>query len=382
MRARLLALIVLATGWPVTGHAHLLVTEVGYDPSDETAPTAEFVEILNPDAAPAALDAVWLCNDEEAYPLVVNGPVPSGVTADDWTYRFPAGITLAAGQVLVACHDSDAFLTAYFAGATHAARLAAFQGQPGSPVLVEVTQDGAGDGVPDLIHYGANPAGTFSLANNGESVGLATWDGSSDRVTDLDWVCWLVLTFIPNKDVDYPLGVDGPDPDFDTSFFLEDAGTGTAAPDAPDGASIHRTSVAEPGEVAVGGNGATGHDETTEDWSGWVVGPMSPGVTSLSPVGVAPVSPAALWLRAWPNPTRGDIVVGYALPRAGRAQITIHDVTGRTVAVLGESAEAAGSHRATWDGRGPRGRPVPAGLYFVRLAWESQVAQQRIVRLP
>lgn len=74
------------------------MTEVGYDTVDETSPTSEFVEILNPDPSPFALD-----------------------------------------------------------------------------------------GAPDMIPWGSNPAGTLSMANNGECVGLAFWDGIGDRVVDHDW---------------------------------------------------------------------------------------------------------------------------------------------------------------------------------------------------
>jgi len=185
----------------------LLVTEVGYDTVDETSPTSEFVEILNPDAAPVSLGNVWLVGDEDAYPYLVNGPVAS-ITLNNFIYRFPS-VTIAANEVVVVCQDSDAFLAEFYP----IGGMSDFLAQPGAQRLLEVTQDGAADGVTDMIPWGSNPAGTLSMANNGECVGLVTWDGASDLVKDLDWTCWLTTTFIPNKDVDYPLGIDGPDPD-------------------------------------------------------------------------------------------------------------------------------------------------------------------------
>src|SRR5262245_14906975 len=197
-----------------------------------------------------------------------------------------------------------------------------------------------------MIPWGSNPAGTLSMANNGECVGLVTWDGAVDRVADLDWVCWLTINFIPNKDVDYPLGIDGPDADLESSWFAEDRANGAPAPDAPQGFSIHRTSLAEPGEATIGGNGVTGHDETSENWSSWLVADETPGVCTLSNVGVPmPIALPALALAPpVPNPSSGDTRIEYVLATASRIRITIHDVGGRAIATLVDGIAPAGMH--------------------------------------
>jgi len=369
-------LAVLGTSRPAT--AHLLVTEVGYDTVDETSPTSEFVEILNPDGAGVALGNFWLAGDPHAYPYLVNGPV-AGVTLNNFIYRFPT-FTLGPGKVAVICQDSDAFLAEFFPGGG----LAAFLAQPGSPVLFEVTQDGTGDGVPDMINWGSNPSGTLSMANNGECVGLVYWDGVSDRVVDHDWVCWLTTTYIPNKDVDYPFGIDGPDPDFDPSWFAEDRANGVPAPDAPQGFSIHRTSLTEKGEVATGGNGAGGHDETSEDWSVWQIAPYSPGRQTLmgvTGVGEADVPTAALTLGPGaPSPFAREVRLAYATATAGRVRITIHDLEGRAITTLVNRDEPAGARVVTWDGTDRAGRDVGSGVYFVRLECGGLIRTLRIAR--
>ena len=367
--------ILIAAALAAPAHSHLLVTEVGYDPVDETGATAEFVEILNPGPGAVSLANVWLANDEEAYPLVVNGVITSGVTSGDFVYRFP-GLVLDPGRIVVVCHDSDAFLAEHFGGGP----LSFFTDLPGQPILLEVTDDGIGDGVPAMGDWGSYPAGTMSMANNGESVGLAEWDGASDRVRDHDWVCWLTLNSIPNKDVDFPFGIDGPDVDFEGSFFLEDSGTALPAPDAPDGMSIHRITLAEPGEAAGGGNGIGGHDETTEDWaSSWQVATPTPGRTSLGLVSVesATGSPALAFTGAAPNPFTRTTRIGFMVPAAAHVRLTLHDVQGRTVAVLADGAYAAGSHAVTWDA----GRRLPHGLYFARLATGGESRSLRLVRI-
>jgi len=358
--------------------AHLLVTEVGYDTVDETSPTSEFVEILNPDAAPVSLGNVWLVGDEDAYPYLVNGPVAS-ITLNNFIYRFPS-VTIAANEVVVVCQDSDAFLAEFYP----IGGMSDFLAQPGAQRLLEVTQDGAADGVTDMIPWGSNPAGTLSMANNGECVGLVTWDGASDLVKDLDWTCWLTTTFIPNKDVDYPLGIDGPDPDLETRFFANDLGTGLPAPDSPQGSSIHRTSLLEKSEVTTGGNGVNGHDETSEDWSGWQIAAYSPGVCALSTVSVTGESERVeLSLSAArPNPFTRSASLRYAIPRPGRIRVTIHDLQGRAIAALIDGWVAGGSGAIEWNGCDAASHDVGAGVFFARVEWNGQIRTQRLVRIP
>ena len=339
-----LAVLLAAVGFTSPAGAHLLVTEVGYDPVDETSSTAEFVEVLNPDPGATSLADVWLVGDEDAYPYLVNGPVSPDPSV-----------------------------------------IAGFLAQPGGQTLLEVTQDGLADGVPDMIHWGSNPAGTLSMANNGECVGLVTWDGASDRVVDHDWVCWLTTNAIPNKDVDYPLGIDGPDADLEASFFAEDRANGIAAPDAPQGSSIHRTSLVETSELTAGGNGAGGHDETSEDWSTWVIGGTSPGRVEFAIVAVPIGNPGAttdLALGACaPIPFGREVRLGFVMPRAGHARLTIHDLQGRTIATLVDGPADAGTHSVIWDGRDPAGRDAQTGIYFARLECAGQVRSRRLSRI-
>jgi hypothetical protein len=366
----------MALAIAVPARAHLLVTEVGYDPVDEAGATAEFVEIMNPGPAAVPLSGMWLANDEEAYALLVNGPIVSGITSGDFVCRFP-DLVLEPGRIVVVCHDSDAFLAEHFAGGPPSF----FTDQPGQPILLEITDDGIGDGVPAMTTWGSNPAGTMSMANNGECIGLAEWDGAGDRVRDHDWVCWLTLNNIPNKDVDFPFGIDGPDADLEGSFFLEDLGTAVAAPDAPEGMSIHRASLAEPGEATGGGNGIGGHDETTEDWSAWQVGAPTPGRTAIGVVAVEPTAASDPGLRfggAAPNPLTSNTRIEFVTPASSRVTLTLHDLQGRSVAVLVDDVLNAGPHVALWDAA-PSG--LARGVYFARLAAGGAHRTLRLVRL-
>ena len=64
-------------------------------------------------------------------------------------------------------------------------------------------------------------------------------------------------------------------------------------------------------------------------------------------------------------------------------QITraVHDAGGRLVKVLRSGPAGAGEQHAVWRGADELGRPVAAGVYFVKLAAAGEVATRRIVLL-
>jgi hypothetical protein len=94
-------------------------------------------------------------------------------------------------------------------------------------------------------------------------------------------------------------------------------------------------------------------------------------VQSLAPVtaGVAPVAGAGSALELAvprPNPARGEVRFEFQALH-GVARLTVWDVTGRRVAALWD-APAPGPTTVRWDTRASDGRPVPPGIYLVRLS--------------
>jgi hypothetical protein len=83
---------------------------------------------------------------------------------------------------------------------------------------------------------------------------------------------------------------------------------------------------------------------------------------------------------AKPNPFRDQVEVRFALPTRGPMRLSVHDVAGRTVAILAEGEQEAGPHTARWDGLDRRRVGVASGVYLVRLEFAEQVRSARIVR--
>jgi flagellar hook assembly protein FlgD len=68
-----------------------------------------------------------------------------------------------------------------------------------------------------------------------------------------------------------------------------------------------------------------------------------------------------------PNPFRATTTLHFAVAGGGAVRIRVYDVSGRAVRHLLAARVDDGEHRVTWDGRDDEGRPVRAGIYFLRL---------------
>jgi hypothetical protein len=100
---------------------------------------------------------------------------------------------------------------------------------------------------------------------------------------------------------------------------------------------------------------------------------------------VAPGTAAGLsrgLLRANPNPFASSTRIAYELPGDASVSLRIYDVSGRLLRVLDSDApRTRGEHAVWWDGRDARDRPVPSGIYFVRLDAPGTDRTERVLRI-
>ncbi len=257
---------------PVRAADHLVLTEFAVTPTD-----AEFIEIFNPTTEVVDLtdyylsDFVLSSDPTQNYWRLVDGTlVPEAGFDTDFLARFPAGATILPGQTIVVSLHDDTVFTEFWAG-----------GGRTVPVDFEMVQDGAADGVPDMVDPGPATIGqrliqaNAGLSNAREVVVLFHWDGVSDLVQDVDIVQWgnagpVFNTISPVKT---GVQVDGPDADATPTAYLADspaaeqdlASTGDSANDV--GLTVSRVDFDEGLEPLAGGNGLTGHNETGENYS-------------------------------------------------------------------------------------------------------------------
>jgi len=262
MKKNLLSVLLLICAFSLSTNIiaqdHLLLTEAVLTPTAD-----EFIEIYNPTGAPVDLTNYYLSDDED-YALLPGafgaGPPPN-IGSSDFIAQFPPGAVIAAGQVAVIAFDGAGFITDFGFAADYEIRMT----DPGTPDMLQ-TMVGTSAG----------------LTNSGENACLFFWDGATDLVSDVDMVNLGTPSSTNDIGDKTGLSVDGPDADTTPSTYLPDAHTMPQQLTDPGyGFSTKREQLEGANEVNSGGNGITGHDETTENilvtWDTLYVAP-DPGV--------------------------------------------------------------------------------------------------------
>ncbi|MGH7493212.1 MAG: T9SS type A sorting domain-containing protein [bacterium] len=267
----------------VRAQDHLLITEFAIEPT-----VGEFVEIYNPTDASIDLSNYFLTDatfpgGNQYYYNTVTGLTAvgggGGGTFADFNARFPAGATIGPNEFqTIALNGSANFTTTY-----------------GVPPTYELYEDGsAADAIPDMLEATTGSINRQGgLSNDGEVLVLFYWDGQSDLVQDVDYAVWGDKVEAVSKT---GVSIDGPDADTTPSTYLTDtaipqqfvvnADNDTDANPHDLGSTAQRKLDVEDIETWTGGNGLTGHDETSENtsWKGgiWSINaPATPGWRAL-----------------------------------------------------------------------------------------------------
>ncbi len=240
----------------ITELENLLITEIVATPT-----AGEFIEIHNAGSTTLDLSDVYLTdatfsNGNVYYYQLVEGGASSGGGGGfaDFFARFPDGATIGAGEYqTVALNGAADFNTTYGLDPNYELY--------GADINVPNMREAR----PNSIN---NQGGLTSGNNNGEVAVLFYWNGSTDLVQDLDYVLWGDKVEAIDKT---GISIDGPDGDSTTSMYNNE--TAISSQDVIDqnshasGNSWQRIDLTEGAETKTGGNGITGHDETSENWS-------------------------------------------------------------------------------------------------------------------
>jgi hypothetical protein len=117
-------------------------------------------------------------------------------------------------------------------------------------------------------------------------------------------------------------------------------------------------------------------DSTRADIGAFYFDQGTSGVTEAWPA----FAPEEITLSVWPNPCSGRACVSMALS-SGREHVVlgIYDLGGRLLKRLHSGAAAPGRIDFSWDGLTGSGRPVPEGVYFLRVEASGRHENQRLV---
>lgn len=97
-------------------------------------------------------------------------------------------------------------------------------------------------------------------------------------------------------------------------------------------------------------------------------------------IGRTPIRP--MQLSVSPIPCRADAEFLLQLPEAGQVTLTLFDAAGRRVRTVLDELRPAGEHRFRWNGMDDAGRPIAAGLYFIRAHGTGGTIIRRVVVVP
>ncbi len=239
---------------------HLIITEVVLQPSD-----GEYIRIHNPTQTAVDLSDYYITDatDTSAGMFYYNLPSESNYWSggsSDFIARFPDGYALDVGETAVlSLRDSSRYFSQY--------------GSHPDLTLTESMRDAV---------LGQSTLGNSvapKLDNSSETLVLFHWNDTSSTVDDVDYLLWGDQTCAVDKtDVE---GYEADSPVDQQSFM----------PIHADEEKLVRVSN-EGNEIQSGGNGITGHDETSENLSEtWVISPLASTKPEISAVTVSPESP-------------------------------------------------------------------------------------------
>jgi hypothetical protein len=141
-------------------------------------------------------------------------------------------------------------------------------------------------------------------------------------------------------------------------------------------------------EIAIPAQVPGAYDTVTIDY--WVMARDSSGNSAVSNIygfraleltgvagGPTGAIPGAFALQnAYPNPSRGQTIFKYQLPRESKVSLTVYNVVGQAVKRFDIGQKPAGYHQISWNGN-----TLPNGIYFYRLQAGEYTATRKLVVL-
>ena len=84
-----------------------------------------------------------------------------------------------------------------------------------------------------------------------------------------------------------------------------------------------------------------------------------------------------LLYQSYPNPFRGETVIGYQLSVIGEVSLKIYNLAGQRVRTLVNSEQKAGNYTVKWAGRDDNKNYLSSGIYFIKLKVGAQFLQTK-----
>ena len=83
----------------------------------------------------------------------------------------------------------------------------------------------------------------------------------------------------------------------------------------------------------------------------------------------------------YPNPFNPFTTIEYQIPRSGKVQLKIYDITGRLIKNIERYHDSAGNYSLRWDGTNDHGMSVSSGSYFYQMIINGAEKARRMILL-
>ena len=118
-------------------------------------------------------------------------------------------------------------------------------------------------------------------------------------------------------------------------------------------------------------------------WDGtsysWSMSSLANYQFNASATGVQEATTALTPLELFPNPTSGEVTIGFEVHGDGEVSVEVLDLRGALVRVVHRGKLPSGSQRLRWDGHDAKGQPVASGNYLCRVVQGPRSATKQVI---
>jgi hypothetical protein len=118
-------------------------------------------------------------------------------------------------------------------------------------------------------------------------------------------------------------------------------------------------------------------------WDGtsysWSMSSLANYQFNASATSVAEANTTLSALEVYPNPTSGEVTIGFEVHGEGEVNVEVLDLRGAVVRVVHRGKLPAGAQRLRWDGHDAKGQPVASGNYLCRVVQGPRAATKQVI---
>ncbi len=86
-------------------------------------------------------------------------------------------------------------------------------------------------------------------------------------------------------------------------------------------------------------------------------------------------------MQNYPNPFNPNTTIQYQLPKAGKVELKIYNITGQVVKTLVNENQKEGAYKVRWDGKNDQSQRVANGTYIYQLKHDNKAMAKKMIFL-